>query len=140
MRRLPDRPAGGYDPGIGAAPGRLWKSPMASGTEFADFVVESLQPLGPVVARRMFGGFGIYLDGIMFALIAYDTLYLKVDDGNRAAYEDAGLPHFTYAEKGKPIRMPYCAAPSEGFDDPEILCAWARDAFTAALRAKKHKR
>ena len=36
--------------------------------------------------------------------------------------------------------MPYCEAPSEGFDDPEILCAWARDAFAAALRARKAKR
>jgi DNA transformation protein and related proteins len=113
---------------------------MARSSEFVAFVLESLQPLRGVSARRMFGGFGIYKDGFMFALIAHDTLYFKVDDGNRAAYEDASLPHFTYTDKGKPIRMPYCEAPSEGFDDPEILCAWARDAYAAALRTKKHKR
>jgi DNA transformation protein len=113
---------------------------VGSSREFAEFVVESLQPLGPVVARRMFGGFGIYLDGIMFALIAYDTLYFKVDDGNRRAFEDADLPYFTYADKGKPIRMPYCEAPSEGFDDPEVLCDWASAAYAAALRTKKPKR
>ena len=50
---------------------------------FASFVIECLQPLGPVSARRMFGGHGIYLHGTMFALIAYDQLYFKVDDGNR---------------------------------------------------------
>jgi DNA transformation protein and related proteins len=108
--------------------------------EFVEFVLEGLQPLRGVSARRMFGGWGIYKDGVMFALIAYDQLYLKVDDGNRAAYEDAGLPYFTYGEKGKPIRMPYREAPSEGFDDPEILCAWAREAYAAALRTKKHTR
>ena len=108
--------------------------------EFVEFVLESLQPLRGVSARRMFGGHGIYKDGMMFALIAYDQLYFKVDDGNRAAYEHAGLPHFTYTDKGKPIRMPYCEAPAEGFDDPEILCAWARDAYAAALRTKKRKR
>jgi len=54
----------------------------------------------------------------MFALIAYETLYFKVDDGNRSAYEAAGLEPFTYTDKGKPIRMPYHEAPSEGFDDP----------------------
>jgi DNA transformation protein len=113
---------------------------MARSSEFVEFVVESLGPLGGVSARRMFGGFGIYKDGVMFALIAYDQLYLKVDDGNRAAYEAAGLPHFTYADKGKPIRMPYREAPPEGFDDPDILCAWARDAYAAALRTKKPKR
>ena len=109
-------------------------------SEFVSYVVESLQPLGPVGARRMFGGHGIYLHGTMFALIAYDTLYFKVDDGNRSAYEAAGLEAFTYTDKGKPIRMPYHEAPSEGFDDPEVLCAWAREAYAAALRTRKPKR
>jgi DNA transformation protein len=107
---------------------------------FVEFVLESLQSLRGVSARRMFGGWGIYKDSVMFALIASDTLYFKVDAGNRQAYEAADLPYFTYTDKGKPIRMPYCEAPSEGFDDPEILCAWARDAFAAAVRARKAKR
>ena len=105
-------------------------------SEFVSYVVESLQPLGPVSARRMFGGHGIYLDGAMFALIASDQLYLKVDDGNRAAYEAAGLEPFTYSGKGAPVRMSYHEAPGEGFDDPELLCAWAREAYAAALRAR----
>jgi DNA transformation protein len=113
---------------------------MAQSSEFVEFVLESLQPLRGVSARRMFGGWGIYKDSVMFALIAYDQLYFKVDDGNRTAYEVAGLPYFTYADKGKPIRMPYYEAPSEGFDDPEILCVWAREAYAAALRATKLKR
>jgi DNA transformation protein and related proteins len=112
---------------------------VGSSREFANFVVESLQPLGPVVARSMFGGFGIYLDGVMFALIAYDVLYFKVDDGNRRAYEDAGLAHFIYTDKGKPIRMPYREAPGEGFDDPEVLYDWASAAYAAALRTRKRK-
>jgi DNA transformation protein and related proteins len=112
---------------------------MARSSEFVEFVLESIQPLGGVSARRMFGGWGIYKDGVMFAVIAYDTLYLKVDDGNRQAYEAADLPYFTYGDKGRSIRMPYCEAPSDGFDDPEILRAWARDAFAAALRSKAHK-
>ena len=105
-------------------------------SEFVSYVVESLQPLGPVSARRMFGGHGIYLDGVMFALIASDQLYLKVDDGNRAAYEAAGLEPFTYSGKGKPIRRSYHEAPGEGLDDPEVLCAWAREAYAAALRTR----
>lgn len=110
---------------------------MARSNQFVDFVLESLEPLGGVSARRMFGGHGIYKDGVMFALIARDQLYLKVDDGNRAAYDEADLPHFTYTEKGKPIRMPYREAPGEGFDDLEILCAWAREAYAAAVRTRR---
>jgi DNA transformation protein len=110
------------------------------GNEFVEFVLEGLQPLGGVRARRMFGGWGIYKDGLMFALIARDQLYLKVDDDNRAAYDAADLPYFTYTEKGKPIRMPYREAPSEGFDDPDILCDWARAAYAAALRTRQRRR
>jgi DNA transformation protein len=112
----------------------------AQTSEFASFVVECLQPLGPVGARRMFGGFGIYLHGTMFALIAYDQLYLKVDDGNRSAYAAAALPPFSYRAKGKLIQLSYHEAPSEGFDDPEVLCTWARDAYAAALRASTTRR
>jgi len=113
---------------------------MARSSEFVDFVLESLEPLGGVSARRMFGGWGIYKDGVMFALIAYDQLYLKVDDGNRAAFEARGLQPFTYTGKGRPIRMSYREAPGEGFDDPDILCDWARAACAAALRARAQQR
>ena len=112
---------------------------MARSSEFVAFVLESLQPLGGMSARRMFGGWGVYKDGVMFALVTDDQLYLKVDDGNRAAYDDAGLPHFTYTQKGKPIRMSYREAPPDGFEDPGILCAWARESHAAALRAKRQK-
>ena len=105
-------------------------------SEFVRYVVESLQPLGPVSSRRMFGGHGIYLDGVMFALVAADQLYLKVDDGNRAAYAAAGLEPFTYSGRGAPVRMSYHEAPGEGLDDPDLLCAWAREAYAAALRAR----
>jgi DNA transformation protein and related proteins len=112
---------------------------MAAESEFVGFVLESLRPLARVAARRMFGGHGIFMDGLMFGLIADDQLYLKVDAGNRAAYEAEGLPPFTYVGKGRRIEMSYHEAPSEGFDDPEILCDWAREAYAAALRADARK-
>lgn len=107
---------------------------------FVGYVVEALGALGPVRARRMFGGHGIYLGDLMFALIADDTLYFKVDDQNRAPYEAAGLAPFTYTNKGRTIRMSYHEAPSEALDDPEVLCGWAREAIAAAGRARKCKR
>jgi DNA transformation protein and related proteins len=107
---------------------------MPADSEFVGFVVESLRQLGPVGARRMFGGHGIFMNGLMFALIADDQLYLKVDDGNRAAYEAEGLQPFTYRGRGGAIATSYREAPSAGFDDPDILCEWARAAYAAALR------
>lgn len=104
--------------------------------ECVDFVVESLVPLGGVSARRMFGGHGVFKDGLMFALIADDRLYFKVDDHDRPAYQAAGLDPFTYLERGKPMALSYHEAPPEGFDDGDVMCAWAKKAYGAALRAK----
>ena len=56
---------------------------MAPRSDFVDFLLEGLQPLGAVSARRMFGGYGIYCEGVMFGLVADDALYLKVDATNR---------------------------------------------------------
>ena len=107
---------------------------MAGASEFVAHVVETLAPLGGVSARRMFGGHGIFKDGLMFALVADDLLYLKTDDQNRPTYEAAGLGAFTYVKRGKPMAMSYREAPPEGFDDPDVLRDWAAEAFAAALR------
>ena len=60
----------------------------------------------------MFGGAGVYCDGVMFALVPRDTLYFRVDDGNRAAYEAEGLEPFTYDGKGRTIVLPTGGCPS----------------------------
>jgi hypothetical protein len=62
---------------------------MKSSDQFAAYAVEILSAVGRVAARRMFGGYGVYCDGTMFALVADDVLYLKVDDGNRGEFERA---------------------------------------------------
>ena len=61
---------------------------------FRSFVLDQLEPLGPVVAKSMFGGVGLYCDGVFFGLIALDVLYLKVDATNRGDYEAAGARPF----------------------------------------------
>ena len=68
---------------------------MASDKAFAADVVRRLVGFGPVTTRAMFGGFGVHCDGVMFGLIAYDTLYFRVDDGNLDDYRAAGAPPFT---------------------------------------------
>jgi len=108
-------------------------------SEFVAFVVESLRPMGLVAARRMFGGHGVFMEGLMFGLIADDQLYLKVDDDNRAAYEAQGLAPFTYHSRGRTKQLSYREAPDEAFDDADVLCAWGREAFAAALRADAKK-
>ena len=105
--------------------------------EFADHVVGLLQEMGPVEARSMFGGYGIFLDGVMFGLIADEELYLKVDDHNRPDFEARNLGPFVYEGKHRPMTMSYNLAPPEAMDDSEALSDWGRSAYAAAQRSKR---
>jgi DNA transformation protein len=113
---------------------------MKSSDQFAAYAVEMLSAVGRVTARRMFGGYGVYCDGAMFALVADDVLYLKVDDGNRGEFERAGAAPFIYDAKGKRTAMSYFRAPDEALESRDLAAPWARSAYAAALRARSAKR
>ncbi|MCB1125666.1 MAG: TfoX/Sxy family protein [Verrucomicrobiae bacterium] len=106
---------------------------------YLDFVVDQLQGLGEVTARRMFGGAGLYLDGRMFGLIAEDELYLRVDAINRSRHEAAGCHAFRpFPDKaGRSAVMPYWTVPPVVLDDRDGLCEWARAALAAAIRKSR---
>ena len=90
---------------------------MKASNEYLQYIMQKLEPLGQVKSRAMFGGYGIFHEGAMFALIADDTLYFKVDDSNRVQYEYAGGTQF------KP--MPYYEVPAEVLEDAFKLHEWA---------------
>ena len=113
---------------------------MKSRNEFVELVLESLRVFGPVTTRRMFGGWGIYRDGVFFALIADDTLYFKSDDDNRAQFERASPGPFVFEKKGERIVTHYFAVPEDAFEDPQVMARWARLGYAAALRAAKRPR
>ncbi|MHA1538423.1 MAG: TfoX/Sxy family protein [Alphaproteobacteria bacterium] len=112
---------------------------MAVNPEFLDFLKDQLNAFGPVTPRRMFGGAGLFRDNLMFALIAQDTLYFKIDERNRPDYEAAGMAPFTYEGKGKKMQMSYYEVPPDVLEDPADLAGWARKAFAAALAGARAK-
>jgi DNA transformation protein len=87
----------------------------------------------------MFGGHGLYHEGLMFAIVMDQRLYLKADDVNRPEFEALGLTPFTYAMKGKDVALSYWAAPDAIIDAPEDAVHWAKSAWDAALRGHKAK-
>lgn len=102
---------------------------------FADHVVELMSGLGPVEAKRMFGGHGIYLHGLMFAIIIEECLYLKADAQTVGQFESRGLPPFSYeTRKGSKASLSYFEAPPEVHDEREHMLHWARMAYDSALR------
>ncbi|VEN73529.1 Transcriptional regulator [Candidatus Desulfarcum epimagneticum] len=110
--------------------------------EFVSYVTEMMQAIGPVIAKRMFGGHGIFLDGLMFGLISDHVLYLKADKETEKDFNAKGLEAFKYYKKEKAYKLSYCQAPEETLEDSEEMKRWANKAYDAAIRAslKKQKK
>lgn len=105
---------------------------------FALHCIELLRGLGPTRARRMFGGVGLYVDGLFIALIAFDRLYLKVSDAHRPAFVAAGCERFVYPMKdGSTASLNYWTAPEAALESPTDMRPWAQRAIEAALAARK---
>jgi DNA transformation protein len=112
---------------------------MAVSAGYRDFVLEQLASAGHVTSRAMFGGVGLYLDGLFFALIDDDILFFKTDDATRGRYEGAGSRPFC-PYPGQPEQsMGYWAVPAEVLEDAEELAAWAREAMGVALASRRRR-
>jgi len=112
---------------------------MSVGADFREFVVDQLRAAGTVTWRPMFGGVGLYLDGLFFALIADDRLFLKVDPQSQEAFAVAGCEPFVYQAAGRATTMGYWTVPAEAMESPAMMQPWARLALAAALRARAAK-
>jgi len=108
--------------------------PVSDG--YIEFARDLLAPFEPLRIKRMFGGAGVYSEGLFFAILADDTLYLKVDDLTRPDYEACDLHPFTYTTKnGRTASMSYYPVPPHVLDEPEALAEWSRKAVETARRA-----
>jgi DNA transformation protein len=108
---------------------------MVASDSFAEFLKEQLAPLGRVTMRRMFGKTGVFCDGLMLGMVTDNTLYFRVDDCNRAAFQEAAsFPPLNYRKKGSTIDLSFWRAPERLFDEPDELVTWARIALAAAGR------
>ena len=110
------------------------RNPLAVSPAFRRFVLDQLEDLGGVLPRSMFGGIGLYRDGLFFGIVAGDVLYLKVDERTRRDYEAAGMAPFKpYAHR--PGSMQYYAVPVGVLESASELAEWARKAVGVARRA-----
>lgn len=117
---------------------------------FHDFVRELFEGLGGVQIKRMFGGAGVYADGVMFALLADETIHLKTDEALQEQLREEGSGPFLWRPEsgpraGETVAMSYWRLPDAALDDPELAVSWARKALAvakakAAAKPKKTKR
>ena len=114
---------------------------MTVSADYLAYVLDQLSQLGSVSSRSMFGGAGLYCDEFFFALVADDTLYLRVDDSNRGDFTARGATPFRpYADRPE-LSMSYFEAPADVLEDARQLAEWARRSVAVAQRAPpKEKR
>ncbi|MGB0864481.1 MAG: TfoX/Sxy family protein [Saprospiraceae bacterium] len=112
---------------------------MAVSKDYLDYVTEQLSEFGEVMIKKMFGGAGLYFDGLIFGLItAKDVFCLKVDDTNRADYEEKGMTPFGATETKK--GMPYWEVPVEVLEDRTELAVWAMKSLEVTINSKSKKK
>ncbi len=107
--------------------------------EFVEYITEMLEPFGNIKTRKMFGGYGIYKNRLMFALIADNELYFKADLETAKYFKSQGLEPFTYKAKGKLIALSYYKILPEIIEDDESFIKYFNMAYNSALSSEKTK-
>ena len=120
-------------------------SPSANRSALIEHLVDRLSDALPgfaanLSARRMFGSTGLFAEGLMFAIVEDETLFLKVDEESRERFEAAGLEPFRYRREGVEVALGYWTAPAEILEDDAILAHWIGEALGAARRSNAGKR
>ena len=113
---------------------------MPRRNEFLTLVLDLMAPLGAVSARAMFGGHGLYCNGLFIAIVVSDKLYFKADAQSRPRFESTGLQRFQYTARGKAVQMMYYEAPAEVYEDGHAMAEWGQLALAAAVRARQPAR
>ena len=114
---------------------------MPNSPDFVAYVLELMQGGGAATARPMFGGHGIYVDGLIVGIVVADTLYLKTNDETRPAFLARDLPSFRYEKRNGTVEgTSYYEPPEEALESRDAMREWLRLALAAALRAPSRKR
>lgn len=113
---------------------------MAISPAFKEQLIELLSPLGDITIRAMFGGGGVYCDGLIFGLVINEVLYFKCDAASAGQFEAEGCGPFSYDTKdGQRSVMAYWQCPDRLYDEPDEMIEWARTALAFSRRAARDK-
>jgi DNA transformation protein len=110
---------------------------MPVSSDYLSYVLEQLAGLPRVTSRRMFGGIGLYSDGLFFGLIDNDTLFFKVNDSNRDDYVARNMPAFRPFPDKPDLSMSYFTVPADALEDRDELAVWARKSIAVAAASPK---
>ena len=113
---------------------------MPESPAFVAYAEELLSRIGPVRARAMFGGHGLYCGVAMIGLVDDDEIFLKTDEATRPHFEAAGCRRWVFEGGERRMETSYFRPPDEAHESPEEMEPWARLALEAGRRAAAAKR
>lgn len=106
-------------------------------SSYVAYILDTLQSLGTIRIRKMFGSYGLYKDNIFFALISDNILYFKINDHDKPLYQAHGSKPFSYTKKdGTCITMSYWEVPLDIIENRQKLALWINQAVKAAQQKK----
>lgn len=111
-----------------------------SSNGFVEYITDLLSSYGDITSRKMFGGYGLYCNKIIFAIIADDELYFKANSELAKEYESAGSLPFTYQKDEKRVALSYWYVPIEIIEEEDSLKSWFSKSFSVAKLTKMNKR
>ena len=109
-------------------------------SDYLDYILDLLSICENITSRKMFGGYGIYRNGIIFAIIIDNELYFKVDESNIDEYKNLNSEPFTFNSKGKKISMSYWKLPEEVMEDEDLLLKFMDLSYEASIQKKKQSK
>ena len=101
------------------------------------------EPFGSITIKRMFGGSGIYAEGMCFAIELKGEVFLKTNSLSRAHFSAADSAPFTYVAKGKSRPTSYWSLPTAAHEDDDECAAgrvWDWTRRDARLRPRRSRR
>ncbi len=113
---------------------------MRKDEDFIAYLHELLEPVGKISARAMFGGWGVYVDGIIIGIVVEGRLYMKADALTESRFIATGNAPFSYPSKNGPVAMSYWSVPEDALDSPEAMALWAKFALEAVRRKASAKK
>lgn len=115
------------------------REPSSASDSSVRNILDLMRAFAEVHARAMFGGHGLYRDGLMFALLSDGGLFFKVDEQSRPVFAGRDLQAFSFTARGRTVQLSYHEAPPEALESQEEMAAWCQLAWQAALRAQAKK-
>lgn len=110
-----------------------------SNNGFVEYIMDRLSPLGNITSRKMFGGYGLYCNKIIFAIIVDDELYFKADTDLAKEYESVASFPFTYQKDEKRVALSYWFVSIDIIEDEDSLKKWFDRSFEVAKVCKFKK-